>query len=46
MSRYSDAWIVSQNSLESFAHFGSSICDDHLAGMQGVSNSNAATMVE
>lgn len=46
MTRYADSRIVGENSFEAKPHFGCSISDDYLSGVQRVSNSYSAAVME
>ena len=46
MAGNSDPWIIGENSIQPFHHFISAVGDGHLTGMQRVTNSGAAPMME
>ena len=46
MPRHANAGIVGENAVEPFGHFVRAVGDDHLARMQGVADSDAASVME
>ena len=46
MTGYADSRVVRENSFEAKSHFGCSVGDDHLSGVQRVSNSYSAAVMK